>query len=264
MFYKCDWGNLYYEIFGGGRPLILLHEIGRSSRDLFPIAQYLSKFRKTILVDLCGHGQSGAPTQLTTVSTMAGDIISMIDDMYVGEADFVCHGLGGLVALEVQRRAPQFCGEIYLMDTFSNIKRAEIFSQQFRPVKDKAKDVAFYNTFKRWRTSFFDDFMITAKQYDAFSVLNSLEKRIIFVYGDRGFTERLPDYEELGLPRHNNIQILWVSGAGRWLPLVASRMMGMMAKRFIVDGEDDVADFEEKVEYRDLPPPSLGELLMPR
>lgn len=52
--------NLYYEVHGAGRPLILLHG-GLGSGEMFgPILPQLAEHLRVIAVDLQGHGRTAA------------------------------------------------------------------------------------------------------------------------------------------------------------------------------------------------------------
>jgi pimeloyl-ACP methyl ester carboxylesterase len=60
---EYDLSQLRVEVFGTGRPLLMLHGWNRAGRDLKPLARLLSRDRSVHLVDLPGFGASPLPGQ---------------------------------------------------------------------------------------------------------------------------------------------------------------------------------------------------------
>jgi alpha-beta hydrolase superfamily lysophospholipase len=57
-FKKINGINLYYEIYGAGRPLIFLHGNGGSIRSARGKIEYFKQHFKVIAIDSRGHGKS--------------------------------------------------------------------------------------------------------------------------------------------------------------------------------------------------------------
>ncbi|MGZ3937791.1 MAG: alpha/beta fold hydrolase [Flavisolibacter sp.] len=55
---KVNGINLYYEIYGSGKPLIFLHGSGGSIRGASARIEYFKKYFKVIAVDSRAHGKS--------------------------------------------------------------------------------------------------------------------------------------------------------------------------------------------------------------
>src|SRR5216683_5441503 len=93
--------NLYYETYGTGRPLILLHG-GLGSGEMFgPVLPQLAERHQVIAVDLQGHGRTADIDRPIDARLMAGDIAALIDHLKLDKPDVVGHSLGGGVALQV-------------------------------------------------------------------------------------------------------------------------------------------------------------------
>ena len=70
--------NLYYEIHGTGRPLVLLHG-GLGAIEMFgPNLEALGKGRQLIGVDLQGHGRTADIDRPFSPQLMADDIAALI------------------------------------------------------------------------------------------------------------------------------------------------------------------------------------------
>jgi pimeloyl-ACP methyl ester carboxylesterase len=129
---KVNGLNLYYEIHGTGRPMILLHG-GLGSGEMFaPILPLLTKSHKVITVDLQGHGRTADIDRPIDVRLMADDIAALIDYLKLDKPDVVGHSLGGGVALQVGLKYPDKIRRLVVGS--ANIRRdaipAEMLAQQ--------------------------------------------------------------------------------------------------------------------------------------
>src|SRR5437660_8090928 len=98
--------NLYYEIHGAGRPLILLHG-GLGSGEMFgPILPLLAESHQVVAVDLQVHGRTADIDRPIDVRLMADDIGALIIHLGVDKADVVGYSLGGGVALMTAAKYP--------------------------------------------------------------------------------------------------------------------------------------------------------------
>ncbi len=99
--------QLYYEIFGEGAPLVLLHG-GFGAVEMFgPILPQLAAGRQVIGVDLQGHGRTADIDRPLHMDLMADDIAALIQYLGLGQADVMGYSMGGLVALQTAIRHPQ-------------------------------------------------------------------------------------------------------------------------------------------------------------
>ncbi|MBM3514142.1 MAG: alpha/beta fold hydrolase [Alphaproteobacteria bacterium] len=95
MFLKRDHG-------GHGRPVVLLHDLGRSARQWDPLVAMLLGRRPTIAVDLPGHGETGdlAGNKMTLAATSAS-IRAALGSLGVGAFDLVAAGGAAAIAASV-------------------------------------------------------------------------------------------------------------------------------------------------------------------
>ncbi len=105
--------QLYYEIRGSGRPLVLLHG-GLLTIDLSfgPLLEPLAASRQVIAVELQGHGHTADSGRPMTIEALAGDVVALLDQLGIGEADLFGFSLGGLVAYAVALGAPSRVGKL--------------------------------------------------------------------------------------------------------------------------------------------------------
>src|SRR5712691_11438620 len=116
--------NLYYESYGTGRPLILLHG-GLGSGEMFgPILPTLSESHRVITVDLQGHGRTADIDRPIDIRLMADDISALIDHIGLDKPDLVGYSLGGGVAFFTAVNHPQKVGKLVMAS--ANIRRDAI------------------------------------------------------------------------------------------------------------------------------------------
>ena len=100
--------RLYYEIYGEGKPLVLIH--GGGSSGFFDFEETIKKLHKTfrlIVIDLQNHGKSDHRDIPETFGQDAKDIIGILENLGIGKASFFGFSNGGTTALEIARIFPE-------------------------------------------------------------------------------------------------------------------------------------------------------------
>ncbi|WP_115169102.1 alpha/beta fold hydrolase [Sphingobacterium spiritivorum] len=100
--------KVYYEIYGEGRPVILLHgaymTIDLNWGQLIP---ELSKTRKVIAIELQGHGHTPFSDRILSRATLASDVEKVMDYLKIESADIVGYSFGGSVAYQFAIQSPE-------------------------------------------------------------------------------------------------------------------------------------------------------------
>jgi pimeloyl-ACP methyl ester carboxylesterase len=111
--------KMYYETHGPAdgarRPLVLLHggvhTIGLSFTAVLP---GLAEDRRVVAPELQGHGHTADTDRAMSVPQFADDVVALLDELGIEQADFLGFSLGGLTALEVAVRHPGRVGRLVL------------------------------------------------------------------------------------------------------------------------------------------------------
>jgi pimeloyl-ACP methyl ester carboxylesterase len=146
--------NLYYETYGAGRPMILLHG-GLGSGEMFgPILPTLADHHQVIVVDLQGHGRTGDIDRPLDVRLMADDIAALVDHLGLQKPDVVGYSLGGGVAFQVAIKYPEKVGR--LVSASANIRRNAIYPEMLEQqgqvsaaAAESLKDTPMYQLYQR-------------------------------------------------------------------------------------------------------------------
>jgi pimeloyl-ACP methyl ester carboxylesterase len=99
--------RMYYEEYGHGRPLVLLH--GGLNTIAGSFAQQITLFarhHRVIAIEQVGHGHTADALDTFTYERMAADTEVLLRELHVGRADFVGWSDGGIIALVIARRDP--------------------------------------------------------------------------------------------------------------------------------------------------------------
>ena len=145
-------GKVYYEVYGEGRPIVLLHgaffTIGMNWAQLIP---ELSKTRKVIAVELQGHGHTPYSDRKMDFPTLASDVEKVMDYLKVDSADVAGFSMGGSVAYQFAIQSPK------------RLRRLVIISSTY---KSSGWLPIVTNGFKNFKPEFFTNSPIKAA-YDA-------------------------------------------------------------------------------------------------
>ena len=99
--------HMYYEVHGGGSPLVLLHggmlTIDLNFAGLIPT---LARKHRVIGVELQGHGRTADIDRPLTPAASAGDVLGLLDHLDVAAAHLFGHSMGGATAMELAVNHP--------------------------------------------------------------------------------------------------------------------------------------------------------------
>lgn len=99
--------KVYYEIYGEGEPLLLLHGNGGSIENFIYQIPELSKHFQVIAIDSRAQGQTSDSDKEITYAQMASDMSGLIDKLNLGKVNVVGWSDGGNVGLELAFAHPE-------------------------------------------------------------------------------------------------------------------------------------------------------------
>ncbi|MGG1677177.1 alpha/beta fold hydrolase [Neobacillus sp. NRS-1170] len=112
----CRKNSMPYLRMGSGEPLVLIHGAGERKEGWFKQFE-LAKEYDLIIPDLRGHG-ANPTTDGISIPNYAKDILSLLDELNIENAHICGLSMGGTVAQEIYRQAPERCQSLLLVSTF--------------------------------------------------------------------------------------------------------------------------------------------------
>jgi pimeloyl-ACP methyl ester carboxylesterase len=130
-----DGVKLYYEIYGAGEPLLLIHGNGGSISDLGAQIAYFRKHYKVIAMDSRDQGKSADSPDKLTYEKMTDDLAALLDHLKVGPVNVLGWSDGGIEALLLGIRHPAKVKKIATMAANLNPSEAAIYPEVIGLVK---------------------------------------------------------------------------------------------------------------------------------
>lgn len=105
--------KMYYEIYGNGAPLVLIHGGGSTIETTFGrIIPVLSTYRQVIAVELQAHGHTSDRDTDLSFEQDADDVAALLKNIHIEEADFFGFSNGGNTVLQIALRHPHVTKKI--------------------------------------------------------------------------------------------------------------------------------------------------------
>jgi pimeloyl-ACP methyl ester carboxylesterase len=124
-----DGVKLYYEVYGAGSPLLLVHGNGGSIADLGAQIAHFRRRYKVIAMDSRDQGRSGDSAGKLTYEKMTDDLAALIDHLAVGPVDVLGWSDGGIEALLLGIRHPAKVKKLVAMAANLNPSEQAIYPE---------------------------------------------------------------------------------------------------------------------------------------
>jgi pimeloyl-ACP methyl ester carboxylesterase len=99
--------NMYYEIHGTGRPLVLLHgNLSGIETSFGKLLPSLAETRQVIAIEQQAHGRTADIDRPLTIQHMAEDTVALLKHLGIKNADFFGYSNGSAIALRIAIKHP--------------------------------------------------------------------------------------------------------------------------------------------------------------
>lgn len=107
--------KMYYEIYGQGKPLVLVHGGGSTIQSNFgKVIPLFAKNRKVIALELQAHGRTNDRNADLSFEQDADDVAALLKNLSIDKADFFGFSNGGTTVLQIAIRHPEIVDKIVL------------------------------------------------------------------------------------------------------------------------------------------------------
>lgn len=118
MFFEYEGLKIRYEIFGEGKPLLVLHGWMASIEAMSPIYNFFQKNRKVVVIDFPGQGgKSDTLKKSWGVPEYAKLVYTFIQDLKIEKCDVLGHSFGGRVIIYLASEYRDIFDKIILVDS---------------------------------------------------------------------------------------------------------------------------------------------------
>ena len=174
---KINGINLYYETYGDGKPLVILHGNGGCIADADSHIDFFKEKYKIIAIDSRAHGHSVDDKTALTYELMASDVNELLNQLTIDSAYIWGHSDGAILAL------------ILAMDYPQKVKKLIAFAANLTPDTTALEPEIFEDIATKSKAS--DD--LKEKQLNmlmfnhphiAFNNLNRIKAEVLIMSGD--------------------------------------------------------------------------------
>lgn len=107
--------NMYYEIYGDGKPLVLIHGGGSTIQTTFEkVIPLFAKHRKVVAMELQAHGRTSDRDADLSFEQDADDVAQLLKNINIEIADIFGFSNGGTTAMQFAIRHPKMVNKLVL------------------------------------------------------------------------------------------------------------------------------------------------------
>lgn len=125
--FKFEDTQIYYEVYGEGEPLILLHGYTGSSKSWLPYVFDLTNEYEVYLIDLPGHGRSGPFKKDFSLKWIAEDVNKLVTHLKLTKVKAIGFSYGGDVLYQLASINPDLIEAMVTIGSLPNRKATEEF-----------------------------------------------------------------------------------------------------------------------------------------
>ncbi|WP_336516738.1 alpha/beta hydrolase [Pollutibacter soli] len=113
-----DGIRMYYEIYGHGKPLVLIHGGGSTIQSTFGRIIPLFEGRQIIGVELQAHGRTSDRGKPSSFEQDADDVAALLKNLNISKADIFGFSNGGNTTMQMAVRHPGLVNRIIIASSF--------------------------------------------------------------------------------------------------------------------------------------------------
>jgi pimeloyl-ACP methyl ester carboxylesterase len=246
--FSHDGVSLYYETYGSGELLLVVHGNGGSIADLAAQIAYFSASYQVVAMDSRDQGQSGDSAGDLTYEKMSDDLAALLDHLNAGPAHVLGWSDGGIQALLLAIRHPAKVKSIIAMAANLN-STEEAFPSDVAAWLESYVEAISGNDTPEGRREFKVASIMLSQPSISPESLQSVVAPALIIAGDR---DLIRDEHTVDIYHHiPNSQLAIFPNATHMLPYDDPVVFNATVERFLRNpsaGKDRIRDLEESLE----------------
>jgi pimeloyl-ACP methyl ester carboxylesterase len=232
---SINGANIYYEEYGKGEPMFLIHGNGADIKSMGNQIDYFKTKYRVIIADSRGHGKSELKTDSLTYVQMANDWAKLATHLKLDSLNVIGWSDGGIVGLLLGIHHPKKVKKIVTMGANLRPDSTAVYSWAIRWVNEtksfvgtKIKDK---DTSENWGLSMQHLNLLGNQPNITHSDLSKINAPVLIVAGDKDIIR-----EEHSVEIYQNIrnaQLCILPGETHFTPASNPEVFNQMANNFI-------------------------------
>ncbi|KAL1995637.1 hypothetical protein VTN49DRAFT_1824 [Thermomyces lanuginosus] len=121
----------------GGMTFVMIHGLGSSQNYYFPVLPHLTTRHRCVTIDTYGSGRSEFTGLDQSISSIAVDVLGVMDSLKIPKAIVVGHSMGGTVAVHFAERFPdRVIGVVAIGPVHPTPSTGQIFEKRIQVVSE--------------------------------------------------------------------------------------------------------------------------------
>jgi len=227
--------NLYYETYGKGEPLLLIHGNGGSIINMGYQIEYFSNKYKVIIPDCRGRGKSELNTDSLTYEQITSDLIMLLDTLGIDSCDVIGWSDGGIIGLLMGINHPNKTKKIIAMGANVWHDSTALYPWVIEWIKtskqEAAKMISNHDTSKDWQVIYQRMALMNDQPDITLTDLHKIKSPVLIVAGDKDAIR-----EEHSVLIYQNIpkcQLWIIPGGTHFAPAVQPELFNEKVYRFL-------------------------------
>lgn len=227
-FIETNGVKLYYEIYGNGEPLLLLHGAGQSISAFTDQIDYFSSHYKVIALDSRGRGRSSDNDAELTYINQVKDVKGFLDILQIDSVDIVGWSDGGIIGLMLAINYPEKVNKLVAMG--ANINPEGLFPERLQYHKGNLAELETKNNLE---DKFYIKLLKALINYPQlkFEDLNNISAPTLIMAGDHDLIQDTHTVKIFQSIPNSNLAIL--PGETHWLPESNSKLFNSIVFDFL-------------------------------
>jgi pimeloyl-ACP methyl ester carboxylesterase len=176
--------HMYYEIYGEGKPLVLINGLGSDLSEIDRLTRWLAQKYRVLVFDNRGAGRTDKPDMPYSIEMMAEDTAQLLNALGIEQASVLGISMGGRIALALALQHPERVARLILVSTSARVSDSKKRRRWFRLLSLVSSTPIFKSKYPQPRYAFLRQLQ-ALHNYNCTDQLDKLHIPTIIMHGKR-------------------------------------------------------------------------------